>query len=146
MAWFPRGIGCFRTPGSYNYVHGGLSLQELVVPHLRVTQQVTGRPVDVQVELPEVIRMAQFRITLTPVATTVFDQPRQVALTLEKSGEQVVPPLSCVVGPSESHTLIVLLPQACGLQPGDRVVWMLRDAVTDEVLSERNATSEVDLS
>jgi len=145
IAWFPRGIGCFRTPGPYNYVHGGLSLQELVVPHVTVTQQVMGRPVGVRVELPAVIRSAQFKVTLEPVATTVFDQPRQVTLSLEKAGQPVVPPLSCVVAPGEPTTLDVFLPLGCGLEPGDRVRWLLRDAVTDEVLAEQDATSEVDL-
>ena len=145
VAWFPRGIGCFRTPGPYNYVHGGLSLQELVVPHLTVIQQVVGRPVGVRAELPTVIRTAQFKVTLEPVATAVFDQPRQVALVLEKAGGPVIPPLSCVVTAGEPATLEVFLPMGCGLEPGDRVRWLLRDAVTDEVLAEQDAVSEVDL-
>jgi len=144
-AWFPRSVGCFRTPGPYNYVHGGLSLQELVVPHVTVIQQMVGRPVGVSAELPTVIRTAQFKLTLIPIATSVFDQPRQVALVLEKAGSPVIPPLSCVVAPGEPTTLEVFLPMGCGLEPGDRVRWLLRDAVTDEVLAEQKATSEVDL-
>ena len=145
VAWFPRGIGCFRTPGPYNYVHGGLSLQELVVPHLTVTQQVMGRPVGVRAELPRVIHNAQFKVILEPVSASIFDQPRQVALSLEKAGQPVVPPLSCVVGPGQPTTLDVFLPMGCGLEPSDQVRWVLRDAVTDEVLAEQEATSEVDL-
>ncbi|MBM4464431.1 MAG: PglZ domain-containing protein [Chloroflexi bacterium] len=145
VAWFPRGIGCFRTPGPYNYVHGGLSLQELVVPHLTVTQQVLGRPVGVQVKLPKVIRSAQFKVVLQPVSADIFDQPRQVALSLEKAGQAVIPPLSCIVRPSEPTTIDVFLPMGCGLEPGDQVRWLLRDAVTDEVLAEQEAVSEVDL-
>ena len=144
-AWFPRGIGCFRTPGPYNYIHGGLSLQELVVPHLRVSQQVMGRPVKVRAELPQVIRNAQFKIRLEPEATGIFDQPRQVRLNLEKAGKPVVPPLSCVVGPSGPASVDVFLPMGCGLEPGDRVRWVLRDAVTEELLDEQEATSQVDL-
>jgi hypothetical protein len=145
VAWFPRGIGCFRTPGPYNYVHGGLSLQELVVPHLTVTQQVLGRPVEVRVELPRVIRTAQFNVVLEPVAASIFDQPRQVTLSLEKAGEPAVPPLSCIVSPGQPTTVDVFLPMGCGLEPGDQVRWLLRDAVTDEVLAEQEAVSEVDL-
>ncbi len=59
-SWFPRGIGCFRTPGPYNYVHGGISLQELVVPHLRVSQQTMGRPVKVQARLPQTQALPNF--------------------------------------------------------------------------------------
>jgi len=144
-AWFPLGIGCFRTPGPYNYVHGGLSLQELVVPHLRVSQQAMGRPVGVRAELPEVIRNAQFRVRFEPEAADIFDRPRQVRLTLEKAGESVIPSLSCVVGPSGPITVDVFLPMGCGLEPGDRVRWVLRDAGTEELLDEQEATSQVDL-
>jgi len=145
VAWFPRGIGCFRTPGPYNYVHGGLSLQELLVPHLWVVQQVMGRPVGVRAELPQVIRNAQFKVRLEPVFTDLFDQPCQVRLSLEKAGEPVVPSLSCVVGPGGPVTVDVFLPMGCGLEPGDRVRWVLRDAVTEEMLAEQEAVSQVDL-
>ena len=145
VAWFPRGIGCFRTPGPYNYVHGGLSLQELVVPHLSVIQQVVGRPVGVRARLPAAIRTAQFKVTLEPMATGIFDRPRQVTLGLEKAGSPVMPPLSCVVSPGPPTTLDVFLPMGCALEPGDRACWRLRDAVTDEVLAEQEAISEVDL-
>ena len=144
-AWFPLGIGCFRTPGPYNYVHGGLSLQELVVPHLRVSQQVMGRPVGIRTELPKVIRNAQYRVRFEPEAADIFDRPRQVRLTLEKAGESVIPPLSCVVGPSGPTTVDVFLPMGCGLERGDRVRWALRDAVTEELLDEQEAVSRVDL-
>ena len=145
-AWFPRGIGCFRTPGPYNYVHGGLSLQELVVPHLCLTQKVRGRPVGIRAVLPATIRSGQFKVTLEPVLADLLDQPRQVTLSLEKAGEAVMRPQSCVVAPGEPTTLVVLLPMDCGLEPGDRVHWLLRDAVTDELLAEQEAISQVDLS
>ena len=144
-AWFPRGIGCFRTPGAYNYVHGGLSLQELVVPHLQVVQQVMGRPVGVRAELPREILSAQFRVRFEPVLAGLLDQPRQVGLLLEKSGKPVIPPLSCVVAPAGPVAVDVFLPMGCGLEPGDRVRWIVRDAVTEEVLAEQEAISRVDL-
>lgn len=144
-AWFPRGVGCFRTPGAYNYVHGGLSLQELVVPHLQIEQQVTGRPVNVAADLPEAIRSAQPDVRLRPVGTEMFDQPRQVTVTLEKDGKPIVPPFSQVVGPAEPVKVLIFLPMGCGLKPGDRVRWVLRDAVTEDVLAERETVSRVDL-
>jgi len=39
----------------------------------------------------------------------------------------------------------VFLPMGCGLEPGDRVRWVLRDAGTEELLDEQEATSQVDL-
>jgi hypothetical protein len=145
VAWFPRGIGCFRTPGPYNYVHGGLSLQELIVPQLTVIQQVVGPPVGVRAELPSVIRTAQFKVTLEPRATGIFDQPRHVTLSLEKAGQPVIPPLSCIVSPGEPTMLDVFLPMGCGLEWGDQVRLLLQDAVTDEVLAEQETISQLDL-
>ena len=99
----------------------------------------------VRAELPKAIRSAQFKVVLEPVSAEMFDQPRQVTLSLEKAGQPVVPPLSCVVGPGGPATVDVFLPMGCGLEPGDQVRWLLRDAVTDEVLAEQEAISEIDL-
>jgi hypothetical protein len=144
-AWFPCGIGCFRTPGQYNYVHGGLSLQELVVPQLAVRQRQLGRPVGVRVELPDVIRQGQIKLTLEPIAETLVDQPRRVSLALEKGGEPVAPPFEATVLPTGPASLDVWLPQGCGLEMGDRVEWVLRDLLTGEVLKRQEAVSQVDL-
>jgi hypothetical protein len=143
--WFPCGIGCFRTPGRYNYVHGGLSLQEVVVPQLTVRQQQLGRPVSVRVELPAAIRQGQIQLSLEPVVETVVDQPRRISLALEKEGQPVVPPFEATVLPSGPATLPVWLPQGCGLEIGDRVEWVLRDLLTGEVLRRQHAESRIDL-
>jgi hypothetical protein len=143
-AWYPRGIGCFKTPGPYNYVHGGLSLQELVIPHLTIRQQSVGRPVEVRAELPDHIT-GQFRVVLEGVASSTTDQARQVTLTLEANGEPVAPALSCVVEPGAAVEQTILLPMGCGLESGQRVHWVLRDAVTTELLFEKDAVSMVDL-
>ena len=144
-AWFPRGIGCFRTPGAYNFVHGGLSLQELVIPHLVIEQGAQGKPVAVTAEFPAVIPNAQPRVVLHPTPAGIFDQPRQVSVTLEKAGAAVVPPLSQIVYLTEPAIVDFLLPFDCGLEPGDSVRWVLRDARTDEVLAEQDAVNQANL-
>ncbi len=115
------------------------------MPHLRVSQQAMGRPVKVRARLPQVIHNAQFAVRLEPEATGIFDQPRQVRLSLEKAGQTVIPPLSCVVAPGGPATVDIFLPMGCGLERGDPVRWMLRDAATEELLDEQEATSQVDL-
>jgi hypothetical protein len=145
QAWFPRGIGCFRTPGAYNYVHGGLSLQELVIPHLHVEQPRMGRPVRVVADFPAVIRNAQPVVTVRADRPEMFDRPRQVTLTLEKDGEALTPPLSQLVDVREPVKMALFLPMDVGLEPKDRVCWVLRDAHTGEVLAEQEAVSQVDL-
>lgn len=115
------------------------------MPHLTVEQKVMGGPVEVQADFPDVIRNAQPAVQLRAVEAGMFDQPGQVTVTLEKDGEPVLPPLCQVVGPAEPAKVSVFLPTGCGLQPGDRVRWVLRDAVTEEVVAEQDAVSEVDL-
>lgn len=144
IAWYPLGIGCFKTPGPYNYVHGGLSLQELVIPHLTITQQAVGRPAGVRAELPARIT-GLFKVTLEPVVTSTTDLPRQVTLALEAAGDPVIPPLSLTVAPGDSIQQTILLPQGCGLEAGQRVRWVLRDTVTGEVLIEQDAVNQDDL-
>lgn len=39
----------------------------------------------------------------------------------------------------------VFLPLGCGLERGDRVRWVLQDAVTGEMLAKQEAVSQVDL-
>ncbi len=143
-AWFPCGVGCFKTPGRYNYGHVGLSLQEVVVPQLTVNQKRMSRPVGVRVDLPAVIRQGQLQIVLQPEAESLVDQPRRVSLSLEKAGVPVVPPFEATVFPSSPATLDVWLPQGCGLEIGDRAEWVLRDRLTGEELRRQEAVSEVD--
>jgi hypothetical protein len=69
-----------------------------------------------------------------------------VTLALESDGRPAVPLLSSVVEPSGPAEQVILLPGGCGLQPGQRVRWVLRDAVTGEVLAEQEAVSQVDLT
>ena len=40
----------------------------------------------------------------------------------------------------------LFLPMGCGVQPGDQVRWLLRDALTGEVLASQDASNQVDLS
>ena len=91
VAWFPRGIGCFATPGPYNYMHGGLSLQELVTPHITVKQSVTERPVGVKLELLTglEIRNAIFKVRLMPTGVDLWSRGRQVTIDIAHDGERV---------------------------------------------------------
>jgi hypothetical protein len=141
-----RGIGCFSTPGAYNYVHGGLSLQELVVPHLTVTQRGQGgSPVGIQAELPSRITTAQFKVVLTPTPASTLDQPRQVTVALLQGDQPLLPASSVAVTPSAQVTLDILLPWDCGLRHGDRLRWLVQDAASGETLAEQEAISDVEL-
>ncbi len=146
VAWFPRGIGCFVTPGPYNYMHGGIALQEVVVPHLRVQQTVAERLVGVALELvggPE-IRNAIFKVRLVPQDVDLLTKPRQVEIDVVKAEQRVSRVWEKRVQREVLEPSLMLEPDY-GLQLGDEVRIRVRDATTGELLAERAATVQVDL-
>ena len=141
--WFPRGIGCFKTPGKYNYTHGGLSLQEIVIPCLAVKQQVAGVPISVEMNAPAEIWSKLEKVKIRPVASQLFDRPRMVELVLDKQGQTIIK-LSQVIEPGHDIEIKVLLPDETPLEIGDKVTWRLLDAITSQSLCEQPAVNKVD--
>ena len=146
VAWFPRGIGCFSTPGPYNYMHGGISLQELVTPHVTVKQSVTERPVGVELELltgPE-IRNAIFKVRLAPTGVDLWSRGRKVTIDIARDGERVSRVWKTAVERTPVERALQLEPDS-GLAFGDTVAVRVWDAVTGELLAQQQATAFVDL-
>ena len=90
---FPRGRGVFRSGGGLQYHHGGLSLQEFIVPVLSITmEQNPGGPgPDAKVKLydvPERItnRTVGVRVEL---ASDLFAEPHWVRVVLLDRSKQV---------------------------------------------------------
>ena len=90
VGWFPHGITCFKSYGQYNYVHGGPSLQETIIPHLTVRPSVLSRTVGVKIEAGDETRVAFFKVTLKPVPKALMSREREVRLALEKADGTVV--------------------------------------------------------
>ena len=146
VAWYPRGIGCFATPGPYNYMHGGIALQEVVVPHLNVQQSVAERLVGVSLQVvagPE-IRNAIFKVRLVPGEVDLLTRPRRVEIDIVKGGRRV----SRVWEERVEHEVVersLMLEPDYGLLLGDQVQIRARDATTGELLGEQPAVIQVDL-
>ena len=76
---FPRGINIFKTQGNMVYHHGGLSLQELVVPVLSYTptvrREAPKKPaVSLELKGAKKISNAIFQVALTYQGQDLFDQ------------------------------------------------------------------------
>jgi hypothetical protein len=146
IAWFPRGIGCFVTPGPYNYMHGGIALQEVVIPHIHVQQSVAERLVDVSLQIvdgPE-IRNAIFKVRLVPEGVDLLTRPRRVEIDITRHGTRVSRVWDERVE-SEVRERSLMLEPDYGLAIGDPVQVRVRDAVTGELLDEQSAVIQVDL-
>lgn len=146
VAWFPRGVSCFLTPGPYNYMHGGISLQELVTAHVTVRQAVMERPVGVSLELvtgPE-IRNAIFKVRLVPQGVDLWTRARQVAIDIARGGERVSRAWEDVVDRDVVVKSLRLEPDS-GLAVGDAIAIRVWDAVTGELLAQQPAAVYVEL-
>jgi hypothetical protein len=145
-AWFPRAVGCFVTPGPYNFMHGGLSLQELVTAHVSVRQSVTERPVQVVLELPSgpEIRNAIFKIRLVPQGVDLWSRARPVKVDIAHTEEQISDEREVVVN-REVVEVSLRLPPSSGLAIGDAIAIRVWDAVTGELLAQQPAVVRVEL-
>jgi hypothetical protein len=145
-AWFPRGVGCFVTPGPYDFMHGGISLQELVTAHVTVLQSVTERPVGVSLELvtgPE-IRNAIFKVRLVPQGVDLWTRARQVKVDIAREGKRVSREWEAVVDRDIVVMSLRLEPDS-GMAAGDGITIRVWDEVTGESLAQQPATVYVDL-
>lgn len=94
---FPRGINVFKTPGNMVYHHGGLSLQELVIPVLRYTptvrREAAKKPaVTLELKGGRKVTNAIFQVTLSFQALDLFDEQRRrfrVTVVDPSTGKQV---------------------------------------------------------
>ena len=142
-AWFPCGIGVFRTPGKYNYAHGGVSLQEIVIPCLTVKQEEIGEIVDVKMQAPSEIRQKLEKVKIIPKAATIFDKAREIELVLQKGDHRIIA-LQQVISPNEDNEIKVLFSEDTLLEVGDDVQWRLLDRITGQLLDEQEAVNFVD--
>jgi hypothetical protein len=144
--WFADGIGVFRTPGKYNYTHGGLSLQEVVIPCLTISQKTSGGVIEVKMTAPADIRGKLLKVKVEALSAELLAHPRQVELQLVKikGVESIVFKEQRVLEVGETVEIKVLLPESAPLEIGDKVLWRLVDAISTQVIQEQLATNHID--
>lgn len=142
-AWFPCGVGVFKTPGKYNYAHGGVSIQEIVIPCLTVKQEEIGDIIDVEIQAPAEIRQKLEKVKIIPKAATVFGKAREIELVLQKGDHRIIT-LQQVISPAEENEITVLFSEDALLEVGDKVRWLLLDRITGQLLDEQEAVNFVD--
>ena len=106
---FPRGVNVFKVSGgSLAYLHGGLSIQECLVPVLRyvptTAHQTSGRPTLQVRVLGKRITNRYFPVTLAYSAADLFDQDqsRRFRIDLIADGESVGRALAATRGYREA--------------------------------------------
>jgi hypothetical protein len=96
---FPTGLGVFKAGGGLSYHHGGISLQELIVPV--VTLRAIAAPASASTEA------AGLRVRLEDVPAQIVNRTLSVAIVAEAglfSSEAVAVRVSLVSGPQQLGT------------------------------------------
>lgn len=144
QAIFPHGITCFKTPGSYEYVHGGLSLQEIVIPHIKLETSSPKVKIEVALEVPEKLTNAIFKVKVVPHSEELFAEARDLKVYTEKDADLVSNEAAGLVEREEWKASLKL--DATKLSYGDIVQIRVMDAQTSQILVTEESKVLVDFS
>ncbi|MBC7294000.1 MAG: hypothetical protein H5T84_07880, partial [Thermoleophilia bacterium] len=136
---FPPGLAVFALPGETRpFLHGGLSLQECVVPVLEARAEPLGQKVSVGMGLPERLtsRIASVRVAVRQAA--LFAKPRRVLV--EINGRRSEPK---ELNPEHKEETLTLSWLGFDETPPPQALVRLLDADSGQVLEE--ASVPVDL-
>jgi hypothetical protein len=106
----PKGLGCFKAPGgSTQYYHGGLSLQEMMIPVLSVHP---GKNYSAQMKEPafiwdmalgsKQISTRFFSVTVNANATNLLASPPRIRVELSSEGQVLSTPVAATYGLDET--------------------------------------------
>ena len=148
---FPAGIAVFKSGGDLAYNHGGLSLQELLVPVLmvRMVRQKKKPAAGVEVtlgRLPDILTNRTFGVTISFSGNLFGSETMVVRPVLLRGGIQVGGAgmaidaefdarTRCIkLEPEKTATVAMLLQ----VEDCDRVRVVVQDPATDAVLTQSN--------
>jgi hypothetical protein len=148
----PNGIGIFRTRGGKQFFHGGLSLQEFIVPQIHLVFAKVQPKYGAKISAPEAIRNLIFDVELLraiPTEGVFFGAPRFVEIVgvLPKDGREIFRQSGPdMVVNQESEILKVRLRIKPGtvFSYGDMLILELKDADTGELLDRSEIRIEVE--
>jgi len=147
-----RGIGIFKARGGKQFFHGGLSLQEFIVPHIHIIFAKVQPKYGAKLRAPEAIRNLIFDVELLraiPAEGVLFGAPRFVEIVgmLLKEGREIFRQSGPdMVVNQEKETLRVRLRIKPGtvFSYGDMLGIELKDADTGELLDSSEIRIEVE--
>lgn len=147
----PNGAECFRSYGGLGYFHGGASLQEWIVPCLKITWPDNAKPVEVRLQLLAQILSQRPKITIEVQHASLFGEddalPRDIEIIVRdqqqrpilQSGRKTATPnqdqFSVILDPAENAEAARNTPMTIEL----------RDANTKEILDMQTTILMVEI-
>jgi serine/threonine protein kinase len=137
-----RGASCWSAYGGLGYFHGGASLQEWIIPCIKIEWPGTARPVDVAIQPIPHILSAQPRITLNVIRSGLFVDDalsRYVLVRIVHAEEHTVLFRSdqTEINPGNEQVTVTLRQTPGATASRDAPLQIeVRDALSDEVIAQ----------
>jgi len=136
-----RGASCWSAYGGLGYFHGGASLQEWVIPCIKIEWPQTAQPVNVIIQPLEHVLSVRPRVIVHVERESMFIEdalPRHIEIVIRHGSERRILFRSAQteITPSQDQVAISLR-----MTPGADAPWdtplqiEVRDALTEEVLT-----------
>lgn len=136
----PAGAACFKAYGGHGYYHGGASLQEWIIPCVKIEWPEEAVPVGVALQPLSRILGLQVRVTLIVSRAGLFPEsalPRRVGIVIRNAATDIILFRSAEVSvtPDRDTVSVTLVSTAEPAARGTRVRIEVRDASNDAVIA-----------
>ncbi len=142
-----NGAACFRAYGGLGFFHGGASLQEWIVPCLKIAWPIQARPVTVAMQRLDKILSLRQRIVLEIQHAGLFSDnsilSRQVEVIVRDREQQIVlfRTKRTLIKPEDGSVAVTIEPLDNVEATRHTVLLIeLRDARTNEILDRQTST------
>ena len=147
----PSGAACFRAYGGLGYFHGGASLQEWIIPCVKIEWPQEASPVNVSIQPIEQILSLRPKIVLEIEREGMFIEetlPRQVEVRLLDARQKTILFRSepKIITPDQEEVALTLQPlEDVQAERGTLLIIQVLDVRTGEVIATENTTLMVAL-
>ncbi|HVA88211.1 MAG TPA: hypothetical protein VNL71_00070, partial [Chloroflexota bacterium] len=136
----PSGAACFKTYGGLGYFHGGASLQEWIIPCLKIEWPAKAAPVGVELTPLAKLLSLRVRVTLKVTKPGLFAEDalsRRVTVVIRNAATTKILFRSEEVNitPDRETVTVTLEPTAESAARGTEARIEVRDASNDEVIA-----------
>ena len=142
---FPRSVACFKARGgNMRYFHGGISLQELLVPCLTVTtgELEESATISYDVTIPDPITNSIISVEVEAKSEQVsFDKSPTLEIRANIGGEPVADPSTMEINPGTNSTRVRLKQGA--ISGEDTVQFEVIDLDTRETISKETVALDL---
>jgi hypothetical protein len=149
----PSGAACFRAYGGLSFFHGGASLQEWIVPCIKIEWPHRAKPIRVTLQkVPQILSLRQ-KIILEIQQEKFFDDtilPRQVEVVIREAKQQTIlfhtDPRMIMPEAEQRQVSVSIKPlEGVDAKRHTPLIIELRDSRTGEILDRQTSTLMVDL-